>query len=224
MAKVYNLVADDTIPKYGRPAFVCPHCGVLAQQIWNTLNYDIVASDGEHNYLYTYNKKNMHHSKCQNRDCNKQCLWVGTEMILPSVSNFPQPNADTPKKIKEIYDEAVAIANKSPRAAAALIRLALQELCMHLKCKGKTLQENIDFLVKEKELPRRVEKAMDAVRIIGNEAVHPGTIDLQDNNEVVATMLKLLNFIVEKMISDPKEMDAFYATLPDSKKRKGTQQ
>ncbi len=204
--------AEDTTPRFNRDAFYCPHCKVLAQQIWSSVPY------------CTYNNGSMNFSQCQNKSCNQQCLWIGQKMVLPITNNFPLPNPDMPEKIKEIYNEAAAIANKSSRAAAALIRLALQELCKHLECKGKTLQENIDFLVKEKELPRRIEDAMDAVRIIGNEAVHPGTIDLQDNDEVVATMLKLLNFIVEKMISDPKEMDAFYATLPDSKKRKKTQQ
>ncbi|MGU9951442.1 MAG: DUF4145 domain-containing protein [Gammaproteobacteria bacterium WSBS_2016_MAG_OTU1] len=141
-------------------------------------------------------------------------------MAFPDVSNFLPPDDNMPPNIKEIYNEATAIANKSPRAATALMRLALQELCKELQCEGKTLQENIDFLVREKRITSSIEKAMDAVRIVGNEAVHPGTIDLQDNVEMAATMFKLINFIVQQTISVPKEIESIHDSLPDSKKRK----
>ncbi len=209
------------------PVFNCPHCKNEAQQLRFQIN-------NPPNYPIKYNGKLMYSYMCTT--CNKPSFWIGEykknrknrkNMIFPDVSNSPPPNNNMPKNIKNIYSEAASIANKSPRAAAALMRLALQELCQHLKCEGNTLQKNIDFLVKERRLLPHTVKAMDIVRIIGNEAVHPnsGTIDLQDNAKV-EKMFELINFIVEKTIDDPKKIekiDSTYATLPDSKKRKGTQ-
>ncbi len=216
---------EDRIPKLNRDSFYCPHCGVLAQQTWDDFHYKAYFSlaHAEVSSSYTYNKQNMYLSQCQNKSCRKQCLWVGEKMILPSTNNFPPPNPDMPEKIKETYNEAAAIANESSRAAAALIRLALQELCNHLECKGNNLYENINFLVKEKSLSHFAKEAMNAVRIVGNNAVHPGNIDLQENEDTVAMLLKLLNFIVKEMISDLNERNAFCATVSASKEHEGNQ-
>lgn len=53
-------------------------------------------------------------------------------MIFPSGSNIPMPHTDMPESVKEIYNEAREIASNSPRAAAALLRLALEKLTEEL--------------------------------------------------------------------------------------------
>ena len=53
--------------------------------------------------------------------------------------------------------------------------------------------------------------------MIGNEAVHPGVLDLRDDKETALALFSLVNFIIEKMISEPKEIDAIYASLPANK-------
>ena len=50
-------------------------------------------------------------------------------MLIPANSTAPMPNVDMPKCVKELYEEARGIVNKSPRGAAALLRLALDKLC-----------------------------------------------------------------------------------------------
>jgi hypothetical protein len=59
---------------------------------------------------------------------------------------------------------------------------------------------------------------MDAVRVIGNEAVHPGVLDLRDDAATANTLFRLVNFIVEKMISEPREIEEVYAALPEKKR------
>lgn len=66
-------------------------------------------------------------------------------------------------------------------------------------------------------LPPRVQPALDSVRVVGNEAVHPGTLDLKDDRETANKLFKLVNFIATKMISEPKEIDALYDSLPAEK-------
>lgn len=70
----------------------------------------------------------------------------------------------------------------------------------------------------QKGLPAALQKAFDSVRVIGNAAVHPGIMDIDDNPDVVTSLFKLVNIIVEKMITEPKEIDAVFELLPDSRK------
>lgn len=48
--------------------------------------------------------------------------------------------------------------------------------------------------------------------MVGNEAVHPGMIDLRDDYETVSKLFKLTNFIADKLISEPKEVEEIYTS------------
>jgi len=89
------------------------------------------------------------------------------------------PNPDLPDELFRDFDEAREIVDGSLRGAAALLRLVIRKLCAHLGEKGKDINADIASLV-AKGLNPLVQKALDVVRVIGNEAVHPGTIDLRD--------------------------------------------
>ena len=129
----------------------------------------------------------------------------------------PEPNADLPPEIKADYDEAGSILNQSPRGAAALLRLVIQKLCQHLKTEGKDLNANIADLV-IKGLDEKVKKALDVVRVVGNNAVHPGQMNLDDDRDTATQLFTLVNLIAERMISEPARIDAMYDNLPDEAK------
>jgi hypothetical protein len=109
----------------------------------------------------------------------------------------------------------LGIADRSPRGVAALLRLCVQKLCKHLGETGKDINADIASLVK-KGLPARVQQALDVVRVIGNNAVHPGQIDLKDDRKIVAVLFELVNLIAQHMISEPKAVQEMYAKLPQS--------
>jgi hypothetical protein len=136
-------------------------------------------------------------------------------MIYPLSSNAPLASIDMPSEVKEIYDEARLVVNLSPRAATALLRLALQLLLPHLGGKGHKIDEDIRNLVKA-GLSTRVQQALDSVRVIGNNAVHPGKIVFEDDYETANVLFSLLNFVVHEMITRPKELDEFYNRLPEA--------
>ena len=134
----------------------------------------------------------------------------------PSGSVAPLPSPDMPSDVVEDFNEARKVFSASPKASAALLRLAIQRLCVHLGEPGKDLNTDIGTFVK-KGLPVNVQKALDTVRVIGNESVHPGTIDVNDTPEIALALFRFVNMIIYEMITRQKELDAIYSSLPAGK-------
>jgi hypothetical protein len=147
--------------------------------------------------------------------CGHPSLWFQGGMVYPPLGSAPLPNADLSPDICNDYEEARAIFHRSPRGAAALLRLAIQKLCKELGQKGDSINADIAALVKKGLLPA-VQQALDAVRVIGNNAVHPGQVDLRDDLDTTAVLFRLVNLIAEQMITAPKEAAAIYNSLPES--------
>jgi hypothetical protein len=120
--------------------------------------------------------------------CHRFSYWRGAVMIWPQTS-----------------------------ASAALLRLAIQKICIHLGQPGRKIDDDIGALVAN-GLPVTIQQALDVVRVIGNESVHPGVLDLRDDSETVGHLFDLVNLIVEDRISQPKRVQALYDRLPDEKK------
>lgn len=159
--------------------------------------------------------ENLFLSQCYN--CEKWAVWVGEILVYPSDKAGSLPNQDLPDNIISIVDEARSIVNLSPKGAAALLRLSLQILCKHLGEPGKDLNRDIANLV-SRGLNPTVQKALDIVRVIGNESVHPGVIDLNDDREIALSLFDLINIIAEQMITQPKHISELYETLPEGKR------
>lgn len=158
---------------------------------------------------------NIHFSKCYN--CKKIAVWLHGNLIFPNEKIGELPNPDLPADITKDFEEARAILGESPRGAAALLRLSVQKLCKHLGEKGKNIDDDIASLV-AKGLNPLVQKSLDIVRVIGNEAVHPGVIDLNDDRDTATQLLYLINSIADQMISHPKHVEAMYEKLPATKR------
>lgn len=204
-------------PKIGLNAFSCPYCNAYAEQYWS----DIQANNrfkGSPFYDHAFGEVlvNYHVSKC--RQCKQYAIWLNNKMIIPNNSAVPLPNSDLPADVKRDYLEAASILSKSPRGAAALLRLCVQRICIELGEKGENLNHDIGALV-ARGLPENTRKAMDTLRVTGNNSVHPGVIDLNDNPEIAVKLFALVNFIADKMITEPKEIDVFYnSVIPQSNK------
>lgn len=203
-----------TAPELKKSAFHCPHCGAYASQWWSSLQW----SPGQQQLR---SLEGWSVARCSH--CVRFTLWCGDQMWFPSSGTAPLPNPDLPTDVGALYTEAREIASKSPRGAAALLRLAVQmltsELCARFQEKATgDLNKDIGILVKH-GLPSGVQEALDAVRVIGNNAVHPGQIDVDDNPAIVASLFGLVNIITEKTITEQKEIAAIYAMLPEPQKQ-----
>ncbi|MFP3766292.1 hypothetical protein [Prevotella intermedia] len=60
-------------------------------------------------------------------------------------------------------------------------------------------------------------RAADLVRVVGNNAVHPGKIAFDvDDITTAKSLMRLINMIGQIMITDPKDIDNMYSQLPES--------
>jgi hypothetical protein len=190
-------------PTYRKGQFHCIHCGVFAAQKWD--------------YFFTYDtalhkQEDLSYNICTH--CNNWYYWYDGRMIVPCEGPVPPAHVDLPKACVEEYTEARSIVAQSPKAAAALLRLALQKLMIELGEKGKNINDDIGSLV-SKGLPIEVQQALDYCRVVGNNAVHPGEIDLTDTPDIAHNLFEMMNFIVEERIARPKKVAQFYAKLPE---------
>lgn len=140
-------------------------------------------------------------------------------LVDPVTPDAPGPTADMPEDVKADYNEARLIAHSSPRAAAALLRLALQKICKHLGEPGKHIDTDIRSLAKRPEFGERLIKAADTLRITGNNAVHPGEMSEEDIDNGAMGLFGLLNLIVNAGITEPKKWDAMYKALPEKPRK-----
>lgn len=154
---------------------------------------------------------NLFLSECAN--CKKVSIWLRESIIYPLNASVAPPNEDLPEDIRRDYMEAASILKMSPRGSAALLRLCVQKLCKSLGEKGNKINEDIASLVK-KGLDPQVQKALDIVRVIGNEAVHPGQIDLRDNYVMAHSLFGLVNMIANIMITQKKNLETMFNDLP----------
>lgn len=202
-------------PQFKKGAFSCPHCTAHAQMGWVNLGYPLQGMVQE--------KTEFHMARCLS--CRKASIWLkaaATEdsvpplppvMIWPTTLTAPPPHADLPATAVPDYNEARQVANASPRAAAALLRLCVQKICIALQLPGNNINNDIGELVK-RGLPVAIQRALDVLRVVGNNAVHPGEMSQDDHAAQVSALFGLVNLVVQHMISQPKEIEAMYASLP----------
>lgn len=207
-------------PEHGLSPFICPHCGVAAKQEW----FDRLAGlpEGEGAPVVF---AGFHTAQCHS--CGLPSLWrlnrtKGTdgcwELAYPQRQEAPPPAAAMPSPVQQVYLEARAIAHASPRAAAALLRMAVELLLDHLGAEGKVLNDKVAWLVRQ-GVARNLQQALDAVRISGNKAAHALQIVVDEPREVSDLLFRLVNYIVETLVSGREEIERFYNRLPDASRR-----
>jgi hypothetical protein len=194
-------------PTFREDGFDCPFCGAFAHQTWFRVAKSTLSGMVQMNEL----------SGSQCNRCHKHAYWVDENLIYPHASAAPLANPDLPEDVRADYAEAGDVLGRSPRASAALLRLGIQKLCAALGEPSSDLNGAIGGLVK-RGLSVDVQKALDIVRVIGNNAVHPGEMDLQDDAVTARALFGLVNLIADRMISEPKRIETLYGGLPEGSK------
>ena len=195
-------------PAFKVDAYNCPHCNAFAEQTWRAVYISLPRG-------WTAIEK-LWHSTCSR--CKKYSLWHYEKMIYPEDAGVPPPNSDLSSDIIADYSEAKGIVNKSPRGATALLRLCVQKLCVQLGEKGSNINTDIAKLVKV-GLPVEIQQSLDIVRVIGNNAVHPGVIDISDDATTASELFGLVNLIADVMITQKNKIRELYESLPEEKRK-----
>ena len=144
--------------------------------------------------------------------CSEITLWINEQIVYPKKTTVSPPNEDLDEDIKALYIEASNILIDSPKGSTALLRLALQKLLKQIGGSGQNINKDIKDLVAD-NLSSQMQKALDLLRVVGNNAVHPGQIDLDDNVEIARKLFDILNYIAYELITKPKELERLYADL-----------
>lgn len=234
-------MAKEIQPSLKEEAFNCPRCGVLCphkhyevERSRVEYKYDIhlieIKSDEkrfsgkpsfvEPSYTSAGERGNrrrpwdLYITLCNH--CHEYTVWENQNIIFPFETTITEAAADMPVEVKSIYEEAQLVYQYSPRASAALLRLAIETLIPELDfaIKKDKLFNMIGMLVEE-DIPIHVQKGLDSLRYYGNKGIHTAEIDMQDDRETVVFLFKLCNIIVEELISKKKEINDFYEVLPE---------
>lgn len=188
-------------PQWRIGSFTCPHCDCFSVHQWR----NILTQQGSVETAAEWTT-----SWCIR--CEEYCFWKDQTLVWPLKSGLPDPIDGCPKEIAAVYNEARDVFPYSLRASAALLRLAIQLICIEKGLPGKDLNTDIGALVKS-GLPAQIQQSLDLVRVVGNNAVHPGQIVIEDNKDHVEKFFGLLNLVVDMLIVQPAKVNAMFTTL-----------
>lgn len=113
-------------PTYDHTQFNCPYCHVFAAQDWEYITTKDRSNRSFSTESVCIEEATVEVSICAH--CINPTFWLDGKIIYPPMTAAPSANKDLPDSVKVVYDKASAIANQSPRAASALLRLVLQML------------------------------------------------------------------------------------------------
>ena len=190
------------MPEFREEQFNCVYCNVYSSQKWESAKIANGAT-------------RIGVDACRCSHCKKYSYWDNEteQMVIPSESIIEHSHEDMPSEILSEYNEARSIFSKSPRASSALLRLSIQKLLPILGAKESNINKAIQELV-DGGLSIKVQKALDICRVVGNNAIHPGEIDINETPEKARILFTMINFIIEDLIAKPKKIDEMYASLP----------
>lgn len=216
--------------------YTCPYCK-QAQSYSNSCGWlhnkmqcdthDIPKGD-ENAYFTIYTLK------CTNKSCNKKSVIAinrtdGTQIdIVPQnvYRHFPEY---IPEQIRNDYEEASQIIDKSPKAAATLLRRCLQGMIRDFwSVKKSRLVDEIDG-IKDKITPSQW-KAIDGLRHLGNIGAHMEkdvNLIIDVTPDEATKLLKLIELLLEKWYisrHEEEELCDSIVTIADKKdaERKAT--
>ncbi len=196
-------------PEYEKDEFNCAHCRVFAHQEWGgSLSCDNIFNSHLPSNLLTV-------SKCKH--CNKWSIWIEESLVYPAQITVEDPNDDMPDEVKKLYRESAQVLSISPRAAVALLRLGLQILLGAVGGDGKNINNDIKKIV-ELGVEPETKKALDILRVFGNNGAHPGEIKFDEDPSLVYQMYGLMNYVTDRLITQRNQINELFEGLPEGVK------
>jgi Domain of unknown function (DUF4145) len=239
-----SSAAADRTPALDRRSFYCPHCAALAQQDWVALGYETQDDSGAPPYWVSLAAVTEPSSAppadpfseprptttvhrwqgAQCHSCQEWSIWLDTRMVYPHRSAGGPAHPDMPEFVRELYQEAAAVAAVSRRAGAALARAVIERLIKELDSEAPEkarLNQRIDRL--RGRVSTSLGQMLDVVRVVGNGALHVDeqpdeliviTMDDTTGPELIELMLETANDLVDELITRPRAVNGYWGKLP----------
>lgn len=231
-------------PKFLFQSFTCPFCNCVSTMTWKELmlyqEIHPLITDGPLTSFSGFVSALCHNHFCTNRTIWKvtkfadvtndldqyQELPTEAEMIYPTFGLAPPPAEDMPESARIDYNEAALIFKISPRSASALLRLATQKIFIELEKKhnivhDESKKEHLDTIIKSFTnsgiLDQTLNEAANSLRLTGNNAVHPGKLELDHITEITTVLFEFINIIVYELISKPQKINDTYKKIKQKK-------
>lgn len=222
--------------------FACPRCGafshhvdrpLLLQAVTREFATDLPFGDGAGRYRVEHSEIRLRSGGAVGDDawrvtlcssCDLPTVWRGNVRMYPRSSSVPPAHPDMPPRSRELYEEARLVLQDSRRAAAALVRAALETLLKELdpSDRRKNLQTRIADL--HGRINSSLWKALTALRVVGNDSLHGEEDELVamyltgDAAEIVEPFFVALNALVEELVTQPRKADEIYQLIPPEKR------
>lgn len=117
-----------------------------------------------------------------------------------------------PFEVRRVYFEAKCVFDASPRAAAALIRLAFRVYCNGGGVVRECSAHDVSHINKP-GLPEDLRKMLFELRVIGENAAAPGQI-MSDDREMAIKLFESLNHFVDFSNIDKDTRYSHFQNLP----------
>lgn len=178
---------------------------------WSKDNVPTVARDAEFKF-YCF--------KCNNNACEKVTV-IGksrfTDAVISIVPQYVHKHYPDyiPQQIRNDYEEANMILDKSPKAAATLLRRCLQGM-LHDFWNIHEKNLNAEITTLKNKVPTSQWNAIDGLRKIGNIGAHME----QDVNRIIEVdaseaqkLNRLIELLIEKWYISRHDEEALYAEI-----------
>ena len=217
---------------FEKETYTCPYCGHIqafsGRHVVNKSGFaffygGIITGDEYASYI-------IHSFRCANKDCGKICVTsLNAETqeqfdILPQVTMNHYPEY-IPEQIRKDYEEANLILERSPKAAATLLRRCLQGMIHDFwGIKERTLNEELTQLKGKVSLIQW--QAIDGLRKIGNIGAHMEKdvnliIDIEPDE--AQKLLRLIEMLLEKWYITHHEEESLLSEIVGIAKNKEEQ-
>ncbi|MGD1702063.1 DUF4145 domain-containing protein [Dapis sp. BLCC M229] len=200
--------SDDSWPDfyvvYTYKLFSCPSCSKITIICYSET-------------LCTEEDKQERYYRLERGDYGRKVIFMPPRKEHPAI----------PESIAEITYQAQLNLAASPRASFILCRAVLEEICHHfkipVKAEGKSYPASLAFrlnqLFEQEKMPEDLREIIQGVRQLGNEGAHSEhlTFTKQVNMEEADNLLKIVNYVIEKLFVDKYEQQKAEKVLEELK-------
>lgn len=136
--------------------------------------------------------------------CNARHVFSGSFNLLSALRlvdryTLPPNLKCSPSVLRDLREAVQCFNANAPRAAAVMVRLALERTCIELGAAGNTLHAKIEDLAARGIFDKLLVQGAMAMRLYGNAGAHAKDDLLDENGEHVEYSLKMAVDLLAKV-------------------------